>query len=382
MRRFVFHDFLNAIIIVFIVVSLSCNQFEMYEGDIVTIPVHVADKASLDIKVKIQKIIQLDDIDEAIFGRASRVDLFDGRIFVLDNLNAMTLFVFDSNGVFKNRIAKGKGPGECIAPADYYLNKKDGSILLYDVGTLRFSSYDSDLEYLNSTEVEEGFFCRNFTKYGNGWLMHYQNNYKDDGNLYSFLYYSEDFNKVRLKILPNEDLSFRTLLVINPISRENYETVFCRPFDQNLYVMDTTIGEGEKVRYYMDFGEYNIVNNDIEKGIGFIYEEMNNGRRVTVMGNPIHSNLYTACSFVFKSQQEFFIFNNASNEVFVSYSNERKLPKGELKCLDEEQQTFILLSDNSDFAEFIRSNEIERDFVFDPNGNNVLIFFTVDFADV
>jgi hypothetical protein len=101
-------------------------------------------------------IIQLETNDEAIFGSIDRIMFYNDRIFILDSDVAGKLLVFDRTGKYINTIGgKGKGPGEIIAPMDFYIDTIMNAIHILDMETsIKVYSLDTDrFEFQNTSNI-------------------------------------------------------------------------------------------------------------------------------------------------------------------------------------------------------------------------------------
>jgi hypothetical protein len=111
------------------------------------------------------KTIILEDHDDAVIGSINELQVFEDNIFILDNIFAEKLFVFDKKGKFIRQIgSKGPGPGEYTSIEDFCINREKREIYLLDgrkncvfvysldtgkyLSTLKFNLKESSCEYL------------------------------------------------------------------------------------------------------------------------------------------------------------------------------------------------------------------------------------------
>ena len=81
------------------------------------------------------KPIILETNEDCLIGKIDELQVFDGRIYVLDKLIAKSLFVFDMDGRFIKKIGNlGQGPGEYIQLGDFTIDTKNRFIFLLDWG--------------------------------------------------------------------------------------------------------------------------------------------------------------------------------------------------------------------------------------------------------
>jgi hypothetical protein len=89
-------------------------------------------------------LIKLDSKEYSLIGEISQLEIHDDKIYILDQYNTRSLFVFSMEGRFINKIeGKGNGPGEFISPHSFYVDTQ-GTIFIYDMQLKRLLKYDSD----------------------------------------------------------------------------------------------------------------------------------------------------------------------------------------------------------------------------------------------
>lgn len=77
------------------------------------------------------KYIQLETTDEDLISEATKLYVSKERIYIMDQLREMGLFIFDLNGKFLFRIKRvGAGPGEYRIISDFIINEKEKTIQL------------------------------------------------------------------------------------------------------------------------------------------------------------------------------------------------------------------------------------------------------------
>jgi hypothetical protein len=91
--------------------------------------------------------------DECLIGRVNEVQVFDGYIYVLDALQAKSLFVFDMTGKFIRKIGRlGNGPGEYSSISDFTIDPLNKEIYILDNNKLH--KYKTDGNFVNSTVIQ------------------------------------------------------------------------------------------------------------------------------------------------------------------------------------------------------------------------------------
>lgn len=120
----------------------------------------VVDMAKIEDHVYVQDIIDsiryvmLETTDECLIGNISELYI-DGRfIFIVDDTIFESVFVFDENGRFLNKIGHlGKGPAEYAGINGVAINRKAKEILIHDMKSKRVHVYSYSGDYLRSWET-------------------------------------------------------------------------------------------------------------------------------------------------------------------------------------------------------------------------------------
>src|SRR5690606_32553013 len=87
--------------------------------------------------------VPLETTENSTFGVVQQVEFYDGKIFILDNIMASGLFVFDSLGKHLYTIdTHGKGPGEFYQPTSFTINREKNEIVISDDWQGKLLSYD------------------------------------------------------------------------------------------------------------------------------------------------------------------------------------------------------------------------------------------------
>ena len=329
-------------------------------GEIVRIDVY--DQSSLQIQI--EKVVCLEDKEEAIIGGVDRLSHIDHKILIHDRRSAQKIILYDSSGVFIRSLSQGKGAGELVTPTDYSIS--DEKVHILDIGQKKVVVTDLDLHVVEERKAE--VFARNFHILDkNTWLLYSQSpGYRGD-KAYSFMLYNPAKDYFESTILPLEIDDLRRVSLGNTISRDNKNIVFCRPFDHRIYSYSKS---QLKVEYYLDFGDLNVNLNDLKEGLPIVYEKMRNGERVSIDGGLINNDSFLAASFAFEAKLHFFIFSKVNGSVYTSVSSQA-LPQG--KLVGYHQNNFILLVSPRNMATYFLERE-DRD-KFEYDGSNYCLFY-------
>jgi hypothetical protein len=125
----------------------SCGKGDSYGKEIqIAIDYKNLSEVNLSKFADNVQIIRLETNDSCLIGDVSNVQLFDDRIYILDELSNR-LFVFDRNGKFIFVLDRaGNGPGEYIHLKDFVVNS-DG-IFLLDFTGRSINHYNFDLKFI------------------------------------------------------------------------------------------------------------------------------------------------------------------------------------------------------------------------------------------
>ena len=136
-------------------------------------------------------------------------------------------------------------------------------------------------------------------------------------------------------------------------SREEYtKRLLSRAFDNTIYELN---GINEILpRYYFDFGNYNLLKDDADKGIYHSVELYSKGEVVLGFQNLIHTNEYITFNFGFKNNYENYVIYNTIEDKVITSSELVSLglvPKG--KIVDFDQDCFVLSVQPSNYNEYL-----------------------------
>lgn len=169
-RQMKYYHYIFVIVLAFCSCSNN-NRFVVSTNDATTIDIDNAeqhDSINMSCFLGKPKVIILETKPECPISRISSLEFFNNQIYVLD-ARAQSLYVFDINGNYLNKIGKrGKGKNEYIELSDFSIDRKDSILYLWDaVGKilkycLKTNSFDKQLKV-----KREGYLSSN-VQYSNG----------------------------------------------------------------------------------------------------------------------------------------------------------------------------------------------------------------------
>lgn len=121
--------------------------------------------------------IQLETSSACLIGKIDKIYQYDDKLIILDKDGSNSLFIFDIDGKFINKIgARGKGKGEYLIVSDFDMNETEKYIYLYDNILGKIIVYTFDNEFVREIRIPfnsprflylNNSFCFNTNKYPN-----------------------------------------------------------------------------------------------------------------------------------------------------------------------------------------------------------------------
>ncbi len=301
--------------------------------------------------VRIKKIVVLDSVEAGVIGGAERISKIHDKILIFDQRYRNTFLLYDSTGTYLKSLGRGRGPGEVLSPVDYTIKARSGQLQFFDIGQKKSITTDFNLEVIEEEKLD--IFGRCFEALESGeYLIYSQSHGYQGSKSYSYELCDPDLTSILRWILGVRNPDLERVRLSNTISREPDFTVFCRPFDHNIYYLN---GQDPAIRYFLDFGDLTVTEEDLELGLPIVYDMMREGQRVSIDGRLINTDKYFSCSFAFKKKLEYFIYDKDSEVVFTSVGC-RSLPYGQLVGIDNEN--LVLLVQPETFREFLKSSAL------------------------
>jgi hypothetical protein len=314
----------NILLIVIVFVFLtSCSHRKEQKGhiheDYVTIPVPEQDintdmSNTIPLSTFIDKIdiIPLEFDDSCILGEIRKVAICGDNIFVLESQRPGTVYRFNMQGNFSNKIgSKGQGPEEVIELSDFAVNEEDRLIYLLD------NYRQSVLSCTFDGEVKEVIKINQYAD-----QLHYKNGlfylFQDQpvkGELYS-LVVRDIHGGIKERFFPSK---LYPKNFSNPVFAPHEEGILFRKpmYDTIYFLRDTEMSR----LYWVDFGSLRYSPQEIED----IYMERTKSLDLLLQKNRITSikkmfqvgdlfcfnSLYTVLNI-------FFVYNARTQELKTS----------------------------------------------------------------
>jgi len=345
------------------IINLDMNNHKLYEK----------------CNINIESIIKLEDNENSIIGQINRLELFFNRIYVFDRDYSKSLFVFNSEGEYISKTPSGRGPGEMIDPSDFYLNRIDETIIIFDQRTFRLLTFDKDLNFISSKDLNT-IAIRNFTYVGNDTVLVLARSQDltksgDPARMpyYDYLIYTNNYTKVidRFRIIP-ENLA--TVSLSSPICFDN-GIKFLSTYDDNIYTYDDGKIQSE---YFVDRGKLGFTEDEIVRGIDRV-NEIRKGNKISSLDDLHETDEYISFSFYTNKGIQFYIYSKELEIGFYSeiLFNSGLLPKSNIKAIQNGKFISVIEVNEMETLSTQFKNSINQDSVY-LEGNPYLIKFSFD----
>jgi hypothetical protein len=203
------------------------------------------------------KAIILETGDNFLIGRVTELQVFDGKIYILDEHVAKALFVFDLNGKFIRKIGNiGKGPGEYIRITDFTIDTENRFIYLLDRGN-RVHKYELNGRYVNTVSIQISNVNTHYIQYYDKKLYSEVCGYTPTRGDYLLLEINPQDGKVITRSLPKKyNKGWNETVYANHsffISRLN------NPPKYTQFFMNYIVSIGSEIRPYIELKSENLV---------------------------------------------------------------------------------------------------------------------------
>ena len=319
--------------LVFLLLLASCHSDKKQKTaqSVKTIRVENIDNAedievTKDKYIKSFRYIQLETDTTALIGRMDKILYEDNRIYIVDKFVTKSLFIFDKDGNFINKIYRyGQGPEEYFVLTDAFYDPKENTInILSFVGNDRYKImvFDADgktllkqlpinLKMSEVMKSKDGFLVCN--------SMHQLN---ASSSVNRLTIYSDSLKKLydAVPILPQWRDKMQRL---SPeLFRSKDGEIFCAP--QNTRDVYQVTRDSAFLKYRFDFGKYNYPEKFNTPGK---YENMaivsQIANYVEDLSGFCETDDYAVATFLFKGQFRIAFYDKATEkaEVYLLLNN-------------------------------------------------------------
>lgn len=355
----------------------------------------IENKSTIEIKVDLNKTIdhtsmpRIDIVNKillqtekySVFNDIAQLETFRDAIYIHEVDPERRLFLFDKSGKFITSNKVGKGPGETIDVSAFYIEREDELVYIWDQTQRKLSKFDYKLNYISAKIIENKYTSTQIDQLDvieGSHLLAFKNMAIEVGKTI-FSYYVFDLNLEFIESFLPVSENISSYYTYDSFSREkNTKRLLTRAFDQTIYEMDGIHNIIPK--YYIDFGKYNLLQEDLDLGIFHSVDLYRKGKCVLGFQNIIHTTNYICFNFGYNNDYEnYLIYNKYNKKVMTSREliSFGLVPKG--KMVDYEDNNFILAVQPDNYNDFLKSNSsIESDTVTLVS-NPILLYLKVNF---
>lgn len=264
--------------LLFITILVGCSEKDEL------IVIHPLESDNDSFSVRVINTIQLSSRSEALIGSIDKILLHNNNLYVLDK-NISSLLIFKLDGNLIKRIPRGKGPGELVAVQNFTIINEQ--LVIAEPFEMKHYSLNGQFEY--SIKLPKGWYVWSILGLENNKVLIY-----GSASLENSIHPSE-FKKYHIVddqfsqcfhsyYSINKD--FTSYLENQPASYHNGSFLFSgRPYNY-IYELD---GNDFKKKYFVDFGDFNFTNSDIDKGYANFGTLYRNGQRYGLLDNIIEN---------------------------------------------------------------------------------------------
>lgn len=108
--------------------------------------------------IEIERFLPLETTEESLFGGIDQVEIWNGKIYLLDSYKTNTVFVFSlEDGKYLDKLkCFGTGPGEFTSPHAFWIDKSDSTLYVLDRMLSKLLKYDAaDFSYRGEVQMPD-----------------------------------------------------------------------------------------------------------------------------------------------------------------------------------------------------------------------------------
>ncbi len=140
------------------IVVVPTTEEQPYET--IVIPKEVKDPVPASELIEDFYYVPLETTDESLFAYCTRIERYDGKLFVFDAHGTKKLFLFDEKGRFLKSLGeKGNAPFEFIRPSAFAIDRTKKEIVIYDNMKRKWMRFTMDGDYIGSLDVPFSTYC-------------------------------------------------------------------------------------------------------------------------------------------------------------------------------------------------------------------------------
>lgn len=334
-----------------------------------------------DFQIEIENVIALETSDESLFGEIYKVILTEDGLLIQDLVKTKNIYSFDSQGRYGSKLEIGKGAKEVLHAYSAYYDVPDNELFVYDAGSKSIKIYDQNLKYKRTQLVLGAIAYHNFNKISDQhWLVQttYRNFPRNDTTA-RFVLLDAQFRNIEKLYLPFE-LRFRSVAMIDPFGFNMQKKIlFCNVYDNNIYTLghDASL----QIKYRVDFGAYNLSNEERTSTSDEITSLWKNGKRKTGLDYICKSDNFVGFSYLFKEGRQFCIYSRKSGRVFASeFLDDGAVIPG--RFIQVRDDMFVIVVESADFMAYKEAfgskSSLLKELPVKLTDNPILVFYSIN----
>lgn len=270
------------------------------------------------------KFVKLETNDNCLFGNIDKIRIDSTGIYIMDCKEAESIFRFDRNGHFLNKIGSaGRGPGEYFFPQDFDLF--DGKVYVFNGNQSKIFKYSVDGVYLD--EISLNLRCNAFSVLSSNKIVLYaENGYTNEhlGNLsHNHLFLIDKRGEIidgdvkMDKRLKRMNFTKESACMVN----QNNRVSFSPYFSNTIYeIQDTVI----KLKYNIDLGKNEAdIANLRDLNAYDIQEKLNSSGKVIFSGEHYETKKHLCFGLSIKNRIIEVIYDKNSRKIKYGSSYKR-----------------------------------------------------------
>ena len=217
---------------------------------------NVSDKLYMDPLIEEAYYVPLETTPESLFAYNRKTIVYKDRIYVMDDVLARAVFIFDMNGKFLRKIGKqGGAPNEFSLLFGMAVDEKNDRLVLFDQGKKKLLHFTLEGDYVKTTDVNFDFSGQmEYFPSGNivvATNRNFRNIHLDELDDYRILQSDSLGNIVKAGFKRDDNKKLK--IIYERMFRSGEDIVYYPPFLNALYTIgDDAISE----RYVVEYKDY------------------------------------------------------------------------------------------------------------------------------
>lgn len=351
----------------------NCVEKEAQSNQVIKIDINEKMKDSLTLpKLEITELISLEKNDSSLFGGIINIEYANHKFYLLDVFSSKSLMVFSDEGRFINKTKLGRGPGEILNPFAFFVDKKNEQVLVYDQQLFSICKYDLNLNFLSKNKYEEMVPLIEFAKVNtNNDILMRSHNMSD----HAFTLYSDYFNSIKKQFV--DDLKYSGVESLSRSISVNNRILLISSYDYNIYQL---LEDKLQSEYYIDFQNYNISKEEIEKkGMKGMASLIASGQKVSSLTEIAESENFILFHVRYKREIFYYIISSKTGKTYRlnDYFKNELLPKCKIRGVVSGDSFFAMVEplDMFEFQEKTGRKLVEEE--IDLQQNPFIITFSL-----